>query len=246
MPKLVVEHISKSFEYKKILNDLSFYVDENEIVSIVGPSGVGKSTLFNIIAGLLTPSQGEVYLDGKSILNQPGNVSYMLQKDLLLPYKTIEQNVALPLLLKSVAKKQALIRANELLKDFGFEMVNKSYPDELSGGMRQRIALLRTYLFSDNLILLDEPFSALDTFTKAEIQSWYLKVHGNLGLTTLFITHDIDEAIKLSNRVYVLRGSQANSLASVEIDSKFKKKDNFLLSKEFLKYKREIINSLDK
>ncbi|WP_334329114.1 ABC transporter ATP-binding protein [Companilactobacillus sp. HBUAS59699] len=246
MPKLVVEHISKSFEYKKILNDLSFYVEKNEIVSIVGPSGVGKSTLFNIIAGLLVPSQGEVYLDGKSILNKPGNVSYMLQKDLLLPYKTIEQNVALPLLLKGCHQKQALIRANELLKEFGFEAVNKSYPDELSGGMRQRIALLRTYLFSDNLILLDEPFSALDTFTKAEIQSWYLKVHRSLGLTTLFITHDIDEAIKLSNRVYVLKGSQVNSLASVEIKSDFKRIDKFLLSREFLNYKKEIIASLNK
>lgn len=245
MPKLVVDNISKSFEYKKILNNLNFYVDEHEMVSIVGPSGVGKSTLFNIIAGLIEPSQGDVYLDGKSILNQPGNVSYMLQKDLLLPYKTVEQNVALPLLLKGVNRKQAIVQADELLKDFGFETVKKSYPDELSGGMRQRIALLRTYLFSDNLILLDEPFSALDTFTKSEIQSWYLKVHRNLGLTTLFITHDIDEAIKLSNRVYVLRGSQANSLSSIDINSDFKNIDDFLLSDTFLNYKKEIINSLN-
>ncbi|WP_125761830.1 ABC transporter ATP-binding protein [Companilactobacillus hulinensis] len=246
MSKLEVKHISKSFEYKKILNNLNLYVEEHEIVSIVGPSGVGKSTLFNVIAGLLEPSQGNVFLDGESIINKPGHVSYMLQKDLLLPYKTIEQNVALPLMLKGEAKKKAIKKAEELLKEFGFEMVAKAYPNELSGGMRQRIALLRTYMFSANLILLDEPFSALDTFTKSEIQSWYLKVHKNLGLTTLFITHDIDEAIKLSNRVYILKGSQYDSLDNISIAKSAKNIDNFLLSDEFLDYKKKIIACLQK
>ncbi|APX71150.1 ABC transporter ATP-binding protein [Companilactobacillus allii] len=244
MSKLEVKHISKNFEYKKILNNLNLYVDTGEIVSIVGPSGVGKSTLFNIIAGLLEPSLGNVFLDGKSIINNPGRVSYMLQKDLLLPYKTIEQNVALPLLLKGINKKVAMSKVNELLNEFGFEFVAKAYPNELSGGMRQRIALLRTYMFSNNLILLDEPFSALDTFTKSEIQSWYLKIHKDLDLTTLFITHDIDEAIKLSNRVYILKGSQYDGLDSVRINKSGYDIDDFLVSNDFLSYKKEILNTL--
>lgn len=244
MVKLEVKDVCQSFENKRILDHLNLQVEDQEIVSIIGPSGVGKSTLFNIIAGLLHPSRGEVLLDGQSIVDQPGHVSYMLQKDLLLPFKTIEENVALPLILKKEKKKQALQKANELLQEFNLAGVRKAYPKALSGGMRQRIALLRTYLFSSNLILLDEPFSALDAFTKDEIHDWYLNIHEKLHLTTLFITHDIDEAIKLSHRIYVLKNGLGKDFDCVTLEEKGTDPHQFLLSQDFLDYKKQLIEKL--
>lgn len=245
MFKLEVKDLCQSFDDKMILECLNLYVKEQEMVSIIGPSGVGKSTLFNIIAGLLHPTKGDVLLDGQSIIDQPGKVSYMLQKDLLLPFKTIEQNVALPLILKNRGKKEALKQANDLLAEFNLASVSKSYPKELSGGMRQRIALLRTYLFSSNLILLDEPFSALDAFTKDEIHQWYLNIHKKLRLTTLFITHDIDEAIKLSDRIYILKSGCGKDFKCVTVDKEALTSDQFELSDEFLQYKRRLIEKLN-
>lgn len=196
-----------------------------------------------LFLGLLTPSSGEVLLDGESVIDMPGKVSYMLQKDLLLPYKTIEENITLPLILQGVKKKEALQRANQLLEEFNMASVSKSYPKDLSGGMRQRIALLRTYLFSSNLILLDEPFSALDSFTKSEIHEWYLNIHKKLSLTTLFITHDIDEAIKLSDRIYILKNQSDDQLDMIELSKE--KNADFQLTKEFLDYKKQVIENLN-
>ncbi len=244
MAKLEVKHLSKSFTEKPVLEGLNFYVNDQEIVSIVGPSGVGKSTLFHLIAGLLAPTAGDILLDGQSIVNQTGKVSYMLQKDLLFAYKTIEENVALPLILQGIKQKEALEKARRLLEEFGLASVAKAYPQALSGGMRQRVALLRTYLFSANFILLDEPFSALDPFTKSEIHDWYLKIQKQLQLTTLFITHDIDEAIKLSDRIYILKGHQSHQLIEVVIDPHLKLCDEYELSEAFLAYKRKIIHEL--
>lgn len=243
MIKLEVKDVSKYFSEKLVLHHLNLHVLDHEIISIIGPSGVGKSTLFNIIAGLLTPSSGEVLLDGESVIDMPGKVSYMLQKDLLLPYKTIEENITLPLILQGVKKKEALQRANQLPEEFNMASVSKSYPKDLSGGMRQRIALLRTYLFSSNLILLDEPFSALDSFTKSEIHEWYLNIHKKLSLTTLFITHDIDEAIKLSDRIYILKNQSDDQLDMIELSKE--KNADFQLTKEFLDYKKQVIENLN-
>lgn len=243
MIKLEVKDVSKYFSEKLVLHHLNLHVLDHEIISIIGPSGVGKSTLFNIIAGLLTPSSGEVLLDGESVIDMPGKVSYMLQKDLLLPYKTIEENITLPLILQGVKKKEALQRANQLLEEFNMASVSKSYPKDLSGGMRQRIALLRTYLFSSNLILLDEPFSALDSFTKSEIHEWYLNIHKKLSLTTLFITHDIDEAIKLSDRIYILKNQSDDQLDMIKLSKE--KNADFQLTKEFLDYKKQVIENLN-
>src|SRR5699024_9722658 len=149
-----------------------------------------------------------------------------------------------PLLLKGVKKKEAIERANKLLREFGLQEVHKSYPKELSGGMRQRIALLRTYLFSSNLILLDEPFSALDTFTKRELHEWYVRAHRELALTTLFITHDIDEAIYLSDCIYIMGGKGGKQLDYLSLDKKEKEHPNFLLSDTFLAYKKKVYQSL--
>ena len=207
MNKLEVKNVSKSFDGKPVLRNVSVELNRGELVCLLGVSGGGKTTLFNIISGLLTPDEGQVLLDGRDITNHPGNVSYMLQKDLLLPYRTIEDNAALPLLLKGVKKKQARLQVSPMFSQFGLDGTQKNYPSQLSGGMRQRAALLRTYMFSKDVALLDEPFSALDTITKSSMHKWYLDVMEKIQLSTLFITHDIDEAILISDRLYLLSGS---------------------------------------
>ena len=163
MEQLKVEGISKSFDGEPVLADISITLNKGELVSLLGISGGGKTTLFNIIAGLSRPDTGHVLLDGEDVTGCPGRVSYMLQKDLLLPYRTIEDNVALPLIVKGMKKRKAREAAFPYFRQFGLEGTQKKYPAQLSGGMRQRAALLRTYLFSGSVALLDEPFSALDT-----------------------------------------------------------------------------------
>jgi ABC-type nitrate/sulfonate/bicarbonate transport system ATPase subunit len=244
MKKLEVNHISKCFDGKPILQDISITLNQGELVSLLGVSGGGKTTLFNIIAGLLPPDEGNVILNGKDITNQPGQISYMMQKDLLLPYRTIEDNAALPLLLKGVNKRDARTQVSSLFAQFGLEGTQKKYPAQLSGGMRQRAALLRTYLFSQDVALLDEPFSALDTLTKRSIHQWYLDVMEKIQLTTLFITHDIDEAILLSDRIYLLSGNPGRIAAEIVIQEPKPRRDDFSLTPEFLEYKREILSLL--
>lgn len=168
----------------------------------------------------------------------------MLQKDLLLPYRTIEDNAALPLLLKGVKKKSARAQVSPLFEQFGLEGTQKKYPSQLSGGMRQRAALLRTYMFSKDVALLDEPFSALDTLTKSSMHKWYLNVMDKIQLSTLFITHDIDEAILISDRIYLLSGSPGKITAEIIIKEPKPRQDSFNLTAEFLEYKRKILSLL--
>lgn len=245
METLQVKNISKRFDQKPVLQDISIELHAGELVCLLGASGGGKTTLFNIISGLLPPDAGEVLLDGEDITNRPGHISYMLQKDLLLPYRTIEDNVALPLLLKGVKKKEARLQAAPLFAEFGLAGTEKQYPAQFSGGMRQRAALLRTYLFSRDVALLDEPFSALDTLTKSAMHRWYLDVMEKIRLSTLFITHDIDEAILLSDRIYLLGGTPGSITAELIIQEPKPRRDDFPLSAAFLEYKRQILSMLD-
>ncbi|MBQ3007123.1 MAG: ABC transporter ATP-binding protein [Clostridia bacterium] len=243
MKKLEVRNVSKSFDGKPVLKDISVELIRGELVCLLGVSGVGKTTLFNIISGLLSPDDGQVLLDGKDITDQPGHISYMLQKDLLLPYRTIEDNAALPLLLKGMKKKEARMKVSPMFSQFGLEGTQKKYPSQLSGGMRQRAALLRTYMFSKDVALLDEPFSALDTITKSSMHKWYLKVMEQIQLSTLFITHDIDEAILISDRIYLLSGLPGEITGEIIINEPKPRRDDFNLTAEFLEYKRRIISS---
>ena len=169
----------------------------------------------------------------------------MMQKDLLLPFRTVEDNVALPLIMKGESKREARKKAGSLFEQFGLDGTQKLYPAQLSGGMRQRAALLRTYLFSQDVALLDEPFSALDTITKASVHRWYLDVMQQIKLTTFFITHDIDEAILLSDRVYLLTGNPAHITDEIVIASPKPRNENFMLTEEFIGYKRRILESLN-
>lgn len=245
MAQLKAEGITKSFDSKTVIKGVSLELKEGELVSLLGVSGGGKTTLFHIIAGLSLPDEGHVYLDGEEITGKPGLVSYMLQKDLLLPYRTIVDNVALPLLIKGMKKKEARDKAGEYFKLFGLEGTEKQYPSQLSGGMRQRAALLRTYLFSNSVALLDEPFSALDMLTKRGVHEWYLKVMEDIHLSTLFITHDIDEAILLSDRICLLTGSPGRITKEIIIREPKPREKNFNISEEFFGYKKEIIRHLE-
>jgi ABC-type nitrate/sulfonate/bicarbonate transport system ATPase subunit len=244
MTVLKINHVSKSFEEEQIINDISLQLKEGEIVSLLGVSGGGKTTLFNIIAGLSTPDKGNVFLEGEDITGKPGKISYMLQKDLLLPYRTILDNVALPLIVRGMKKKEAREKAAEFFEEFGLTGTEKKYPSQISGGMKQRAALLRTYLFSEKVALLDEPFSALDMLTKATVHEWYLDVMEKIKLSTLFVTHDIDEAILLSDRIYLLTGKPGTITKEIVIKEPKPRRKDFNLTEEFLNYKREIISHL--
>lgn len=244
MAVLQVKQVSKSFGTEQIIENISLELREGEIVSLLGVSGGGKTTLFNIIAGLSEPDNGEVILDGENITGTPGNVSYMLQKDLLLPYKNIADNVALPLVIRGMKKKEARAKAIEYFDEFGLAGTEKKYPSQLSGGMKQRAALLRTYLFSERVALLDEPFSALDMLTKSSMHQWYLNVMEKIKLSTLFISHDIDEAILLSDRIYLLTGKPGTITKEIVINEPKPRRQDFNLSEEFLAYKKEIIDIL--
>lgn len=244
MNKLEVCAVSKSFDGKTVIKDISVNLRQGEIVSLLGVSGGGKTTLFNIVSGLMMPDGGRVLLDGKDITGKSGKISYMMQKDLLLPFRTVQDNVALPLIMKGESKRNARQKATSLFSEFGLEGTEKLYPAQLSGGMRQRAALLRTYLFSQDVALLDEPFSALDTLTKSAVHKWYLDIMERIKLTTFFITHDIDEAILLSDRIYILAGQPAHIVDEIIVDSPKPRTADFNLTAEFLEYKKRILKSL--
>jgi len=220
--KIKLSRIIKSFHRNgsslKVLDGLDVEAAEGELVSIVGPSGCGKSTLFNIVSGLVVPDGGDIYLGGRKVDNCQGMVSYMQQKDLLLPWRTVLGNAVLGLEIAGVPKKDARREAERLLIEFGLEGFEKYYPSRLSGGMRQRAALVRTILTKKGLMLLDEPFGALDAMTRSAMQEWLLKAWREHGKTILFITHDVEEAIILSDRIYVLTPRPGRVRATFEVD----------------------------
>jgi ABC-type nitrate/sulfonate/bicarbonate transport system ATPase subunit len=198
--------------------DVSLDVGAGEFVSIVGPSGCGKSTVFNMIAGLIEPTRGSLLIGGSSVAGETGHVGYMLQRDLLLPWRTILDNVVLGAELLGRDPDQVRQEAIPLLADFGLKGFEDSRPARLSGGMRQRAALMRTVLSGKEILLLDEPFGALDAMTKLKMQEWLLSIWREFGRTILFITHDIDEAIFLSDRVYVMSARPGRIKAAVDVD----------------------------
>ena len=226
MDILSAENIKKSFDEKVILDGVNLTLQQGELLSLLGVSGAGKTTLFNCISG------------------KAGHISYMLQKDLLLPYKKIIDNVSLPLLLSGKSKKEARTEAGSHFAQFGLEGTQQQYPAELSGGMRQRAALLRTYLAGDRVALLDEPFSALDTITKSAMHRWYLSVMEEIKLSTIFITHDIDEAVLLSDRILILSGRPGKITHQITIAEPKPRRRDFNLTPEFLDYKKQVIDAL--
>ncbi|MBS4041391.1 MAG: ABC transporter ATP-binding protein [Flavobacteriales bacterium] len=244
MKKLEVVGIEKSFGSLHTLKQVSLELEENQFVSILGPSGSGKSSLFNIISGLSLPDEGRVFIEGKDYTGRTGRVSYMQQKDLLLPWRTILDNVSIPLLLKGVSKKEARKVAGEYFHSFGLEGFEESYPSQLSGGMRQRAALLRTYLFSNDIMLLDEPFGGLDAITRRRLQQWLLEVLQKLQASILFITHDIDEAIFLSDKIYIFTERPAAVKEVFEVKLPRPRDNSTLTCEAFIKMKEGILRLL--
>ena len=236
---LDIKNLSYSFGNNPILKDINIHVNENEMVAIVGSSGVGKSTLFNLIAGVLKKQVGKITINGSE--DYIGKVAYMLQKDLLFEHKTIIDNVILPLIIAKVNKKEALEEGNKILKQFNLDKYANKYPQQLSGGMRQRVALIRTYMFKRNIFLLDEAFSALDAITKKELHKWYLDLKKEFNLTTLLITHDIEEAVFLSDRIYILGNKPGEIIGEIKIEIN----PNEDIDVQRLLYKKEILNIMN-
>ncbi len=238
------EQICKSYQGQPVIRDITLTLAQGELVGLLGASGVGKTTLMSILAGVDRPDSGRVLLQGEDITGVAGRVGYMLQKDLLLPFKTTLDNVSLPLILKGVKKSQAREQAAELMERFGLSGSEGKYPHQLSGGMRQRAALLRTHFLGNRVILLDEPFSALDALTKSELHRWYLDVSAQMGLTTLFITHDMDEALTLSDRIYVMAGVPGEIKMELPLSAPRPRPADFSVSEEYLQAKRQLLYAI--
>lgn len=233
--KISLENISKSFDKMEILKDISIKVNQGELVSILGPSGSGKSTIFNILTNIIKSDSGEVKIDG--------DISYMYQKDMMVPWKKVIDNIALPLRFKGTAKKESREIVKSHISEFGLEGFSFKYPNQLSGGMRQRANFLKTYLTSNDIMLLDEPFGALDSITKRKMQKWLLDLKDNLNSTILFITHDIEESILLSDRIYII--SEKPAVIKKEIIVDFKSRDiDIVTDEKFVSIKKDIIDNM--
>ena len=221
-PRIELREISKTFRGsgKNIpaLEDVSLSVMPGEFVTIIGASGSGKSTLFNLCVGLQQPDHGDILIDGKARRDRTGLLGYMPQRDLLLPWRSVLDNALIPLEIKGVPREEARQRAMELLPPFGLEHFGDEYPAALSGGMRQRAALLRTWLMGRSTLLLDEPFGALDALTRKEMQSWLLGMWHEFNWTVMFVTHDVEEAIYLADRVIVLTARPGKIKAQIGVN----------------------------
>jgi ABC-type nitrate/sulfonate/bicarbonate transport system ATPase subunit len=228
--------VGKSFGALEVLRDLELAVRPGEFAAVIGPSGSGKSTLFDIVSGLETPTSGEVRTDGQ--------VAYMPQKDLLFPWRTVLDNTALGLEAQGVRRKEARRRADALFPAFGLDGFQSSYPFQLSGGMRQRAALLRTVVLERPVLLLDEPFGALDSLTRTEMQLWLADMWQRYQWTVVLVTHDIREAVLLADTVHVLSPRPASVAERIEVPLPRPREVDALTEPEFAAVERLVLDAL--
>ncbi len=249
LAKLVVDDVSMTFRTPTGVFDalapVSLSIPQGRFASLIGPSGCGKSTIFNIIAGLLEPTDGRVLIDGADAGGTIGRVGYMLQKDLLLPWRTVLDNVILGMEIQGVPLREARARALPLLQRYGLAGFEHLYPSSLSGGMRQRAALLRTLLFDTDVILLDEPFGALDAQTKLHMQEWLMQLWSDFGKTVLFVTHDVEEAIYLSDELHVMATRPGRIVETIQITLPRPRLRTSALSPEFIAIKERCLELLN-
>jgi ABC-type nitrate/sulfonate/bicarbonate transport system ATPase subunit len=246
--RIELRHVSKTFSgidhTVPALKDVSFKVLPGEFVTIIGASGSGKSTLFNLCVGLLEPDKGEILIDGERPENRTGMVGYMPQRDLLLPWRSVLDNVRIPLEIQGVTQRESRQKAAEMLPHFGLETFENEYPSALSGGMRQRAALLRTWLMGHSTLLLDEPFGALDALTRKELQDWLLRVWQEFERTVMFITHDVEEAVYLADRVIVLSARPGEIKRELKVDLPRPRRQSMIAEPEFARMVRELLAEL--
>lgn len=232
--KILLKNVSKSFDDMEILKDINIEVNKGELVSILGPSGSGKSTIFNILTNIIKSDNGLVKVDGK--------LSYMYQKDMMVPWKKVIDNIGIPLIFKGKSKKESREDVKKHIEEFGLGGFEYKYPSQLSGGMKQRANFLKTYLTTNDIMLLDEPFGALDSMTRRKMQRWLLDLTKEMNSTILFITHDIEEAILLSNRIYIISEKPAVIKGEIKVNLPKERNEDIVTSEEFIKIKKDIIN----
>ena len=245
----MLEFQNISFSYSKeplpMFQDLSFQVEKGAFVSMIGASGCGKSTLFRLINGLEKPSGGTIFVDGQPIAHRKRYCAYMPQKDMLFPWRTIGDNVALPLEMDGqISKKERREKSLAVLESVGLAHVIDKYPRELSGGMRQRVSFARTLMVGSDLLLLDEPFSALDSISRISLQQWLMEQWEKQEKTVLFITHDVEEALFLSSHILVVSGRPVTGLEELTVPLTYPRNRSMLAQKEILECKETLIEKL--
>lgn len=237
-----------SFRYAEddfdMMRNLNFQVEDREFVSIIGASGCGKSTIFRLINGLEKLQQGRILVDGRPVQELKNNSAFMPQKDLLFPWRTIEKNICLPMELAKVPKAEQEKRCKEVLEQVGLSEYAKKYPKDLSGGMKQRVAFARTLLSGADMLLLDEPFSALDYLTRVDMQEWLLHQWEHYHKTILFITHDVEEAIFLSKTIFIIQDRPFSQMERVEVPLSYPRNREDLKRPDIVELKETLIEKL--
>lgn len=245
---LELKGVSKSFvskgERHEVLRDINITVNDGEFVSIIGPSGSGKTTLFQLIGGLNELDAGEIWLDGNQISGERGHIAYMPQQASLLPWYSVKRNIALALQISGANKKEALQQAEQWLERVGLAAYGDAYPYKLSGGMSQRVSFLRALLSSQQLMLLDEPFGALDALTRLHMQQWLLSIWEHNRRSVLLVTHSIDEALMLSDRIIVLSSHPATVIQEIVVPFTRPRSDDLWSTSQFNELKQLIYAQL--
>ena len=231
--KIILDNIEKSFDGLKVLDKISLEIKQGDFISIVGSSGCGKSTIFNIICDLVQADKGTKEING--------DIAYMYQKDMMVPWKKVIDNIGLPLVFKGVSKKDARIEVEKYLELFGLKGYENKFPKMLSGGMKQRANFLKTYLTSNDIILLDEPFGALDSITRRDMQIWLKDISKGIGATIIMITHDIEEAVLLSDKIYVLSNKPAKIVGEVGVSFSKERNREIIIDDNFIEFKKKVL-----